>query len=100
MWQTCDLIGYRYHPFSLSSSTTISLPSSTTISDPFAMAPKAFKLEDYKPILITHEQEFRATKGADRMEVIANIMQEIIALRQEDLDESTTNGLGKVSAWH
>lgn len=64
------------------------------------MAPKPFKLEDYKPVLITHEQEFRDTRGVDRMEVVANIMQEIIALRQGDMDEPTTNGLGKVSDLH
>ena len=64
------------------------------------MAPKPFKLEDYKPILVAHEREFRNTKGTDRADVVADIMQEIIALHQEGLDDSTSNGLGKASDWH
>ena len=64
------------------------------------MLPKPFKLDDYSPILITHEQEFRDAKGAGRTDVVAGILQEIVALRKGDLDESITNGLGKVSDWY
>ena len=61
------------------------------------MAAKPLKLEDYSLILVAHEQEFHNTKGDDRTEVVANILQEIVAQCPEDLDEPTTNGLGKAS---
>jgi len=64
------------------------------------MAPRPFKLDDYTPILVTHEQEYRDTKGAERTEVVANIQQEIIAQHGGDLDDKTTNGLAKVSDWY
>lgn len=47
--------------------------------------------------MVIHEQEFCDAKGVDHMEVVANILQEIITLCQENLDEPTTNGLGKVT---
>jgi hypothetical protein len=63
------------------------------------MAAKPLKLDDYNPILIAHEEEYRDAKGTECMEVVANVQQEIVALCGGDLDDQTTNGLEKVSDW-
>lgn len=79
---------------------------SSSVADTSTMAPKPLKgptplkLDDYNLILVAHEQEFRDAKGADRMEVVADIQQEIVALHEGDLDDPTTKGLGKVSDWY
>lgn len=62
------------------------------------MAPvKPIGLGDYRTILVAHNQEYRNSKGADRREIIAVIMQEMVAQSKGTIQKDLLKGLGQVS---
>jgi hypothetical protein len=58
---------------------------------------KPIGLGDYRMILVAHNQEYRNSKGADRREIIAVIMQEMVAQSKGTIQKDLLKGLGQVS---
>jgi len=54
-------------------------------------------LSDYKTVLISHEQDYRKSRGPDRQVVVQEIMKEMVAQSKGTLSKNTMNGLDKVS---
>ena len=62
------------------------------------MAPaKLIDLADYRPILVSHHQEYRDSKGADRQDILAGIMTEIVAQSKGTIQKDLLKVLGQVS---
>jgi len=54
-------------------------------------------LNNYKDILVSHEEEYHSSRGSGRQEVLQEIIEEIGAQADEDLDEDDTKDLETVS---
>ena len=58
---------------------------------------KILGLWDYNEILVTHEQEYRKSRGPDRVQLVNEIMQEMVAQSKGTLNGDVLKGLDQVS---
>jgi hypothetical protein len=62
------------------------------------VATKPVGLSAFKDILLAHEREFRASRGAERQEVVQEVMKEMVAESKGTLDKDFLKGLEQVSS--
>ena len=58
---------------------------------------EVINLDDYTAILLSHEVDYRSTRGVARQKILQEIMQEMVALSEGSLNEDGMKGLYKVS---
>ena len=58
---------------------------------------KILGLWDYSEILTAHEQEYRKSRGPDRVQLVNEIMQEMVAQSKGTLNRDVLKGLDQVS---
>jgi hypothetical protein len=92
--ETTDL--YPLLPSTSSLLLSVFCPQELFFSDDMAPA-KPIELGEYRPILITHAQEYRDSKGTDRDEIVAEIMKEIVAQNGGNAQKDVLKGLDTVS---
>jgi hypothetical protein len=57
---------------------------------------KPTQLADYKTILLSHAREYWDTRGADRQEIVDEIMKEMVAQSKGTLKKDVMKGLDQV----